>query len=325
MKDVIYYDNNVVEVILKNEHLQVHLINVGASMFKLFFNNVDVLVGPKDLKTFIRPEHYYGKTIGRFSGRLPINFSIKDLKNINLKPYKDNSSTIHGGAKGFSTKFFSYFETQENEAVFTLIQKEEDDDLPGDISLKVKYELNKNELKVSYVATTTKTTILNITNHSYFNLDKSKTILNHQLKINADQFVVFDEKYNIQGLKETKNTTYDFLEYVEIKKPLSYLKKTAFKGLDTIFKLNKEKEANLYSPQNKTNLKIKTSYPAIVVYTHNNDSPDNLDYYKLWPYVGVALECEYEPGGLLTNFLNNSILKKDEQYNHFVNYKFTIK
>lgn len=325
MKNVIYYDNNVIEVIIENKYLKVHLINVGASMFKLFFNDEDVLIGPKDVKTFIKSDHYYGKTIGRFSGRLPTTFSVKELKNINLKPYKDEFSTIHGGKNGFSTKVFSYLETKEDEVVFTLIQKEEDGSLPGDINLKVKYELNNNELKVSYVATTTKTTILNITNHSYFNLDNSKTILDHKLKINADEFVLFDEEYNIKGLKETKGTIYDFNEYQEIKKPLGYLKETAFKGLDTIFKLNKEKNTNLFSLKNKTNLEITTSYPAIVVYTHNSDSPDNLDYYKLWPYVGVALECEYEPGGSLTDFLSDSILNKDEIYNHFINYKFTIK
>ena len=309
MKNVVYYDDNVIEVILKNEYLEVHLLNVGASMFKLFYDGVDVLVGPKDIKTFIRKEHYYGKTVGRFSGRLPLSFNKKGL-NINLKPYKGDTSTIHGGENGFSTRKFSYVETKDNEVLFTLIQKEEDDGLPGDISLEVKYELTNNELKVSYLANTTKTTILNIINHGYFNLDQSKTILEHELQISADKYVVFDDEYNIKGIKEVDNTIYDFKDYVEIKKPLSHLKGTAFKGLDTIFKLNKEKESNLYSSKNKTNMQITTNYPSLVVYTHNADSPDGLDYYKLWPYAGVALECEYEPGGIMTDFLNDGILKK---------------
>lgn len=325
MKNVIVHENDVIEVMLENQYLKVHLLNVGASMFKFIYNDVDILVGPKDIKTFIKPDHYYGKTVGRFSGRLPINFSAKELENIVLEPYKGEYSTIHGGKNGFSTKKFIYKETSIDEAVFTLQQKEVSDNLPGDIKLTVKYKLVADELKVSYYATTTKTTILNITNHSYFNLDGNKTILDHKLKISADEFVLFDESYNIKGLKETDSTIYNFKEYAKIKKPLKQLKDTVFGGLDTIFKLSDKKEVNLYSPINKTNLSITTSYPAAVVYTHNVDSPDGLDYYKLWPYAGVALECLYEPGGTLTNFLNDSILKENESYNHFVNYKLTKK
>src|SRR5690554_6789248 len=262
MKKVIVHENDVVEIILENEILKVHLLNVGASMFKFIYNDVDILVGPKEVKTFIKPDHYYGKTVGRFSGRLPVNFSAKGLKNINLEPYKGIGSTIHGGKNGFSTKKFQYKETTNNEAVFTLLQKEAFDNLPGDINLTVTYKLIGNELKVSYYATTTKTTILNITNHSYFNLDYSKTVLEHQLKIAADEFVLFDDKYNIKGLKEVENTIYDFREFVEIKKPLKELKNTVFGGLDTIFKYSDKKEVNLYSPKNKTNLEITTSYPA---------------------------------------------------------------
>lgn len=325
MKNIFYYEDNMIEVVLENEHLKVHLINMGASIFKLYYNNVDVIVGPKKLNEFIKTDHYYGKTIGRFSGRLPLNFSVKELKNLQITPYKSANSSIHGGENGFSTKRFNYHPTKENEAVFSLVSFEENNDLPGDIYVEVKYELILNELIVSYYATTTKTTILNITNHSYFNLDNSKTILNHKLKINANKFVEFDDKYNILGLKEVDNTVYDFKEYVELKKPLKDLKNKAFKGLDTIFLLNEKPLINLYSPKNKTNLEITTSYPSVVCYTHNQASPDNLDYYQLWPFAGIALECEYEPGGTLTDFLSDGVLKENDKYHHFVKYRFTKK
>lgn len=325
MKNVIYYENNVIEVVLENEYIKVHLVNVGASIFKLFYNDVDIVVGPKDLNDFIKKGHYYGKTVGRFSGRLPIKFSVKELKNINLKPYKGEASTIHGGENGFSSKYFNYHPTKENEVVFSSLQKETDDNLPGDVYLEVKYELVDDTLNVTYYATTTETTLLNITNHVYFNLDASHTITDHELNINADKFVLFDEAYNIKGLKEVDGTLYNFKSYKSLKKPLSELSETPFKGLDTIFMLNEEKFLNLYSPKNNTNLKISTNYPAVVVYTHNDISPDGLDYFKLWPYAGIALECEYEPGGSLTDFLSDSILKKGQEYQHFITYTLTKK
>lgn len=325
MKKIIYHNDGVVEVILENEQLKVHLVNVGASIFKLFFNNVDIIVGPKEIDTFIRKEHYYGKTVGRFTGRLPLNFSNKDLNDIVLEPYKGKTSTIHGGKNGLSTRTFNYVETKDNEAVFTVLVKEEEDNIPGDVFFKVKYELIDNELVVSYEGTSTKTTLLNITNHSYFNLDGSKTVYGHELSIDADEFVLFDDNYNILGLKSVLNTIYDFQELTALKKPLNELKKSAFKGLDTIYKLNNNAQTNLYCPKNGSNLGITTSYPALVVYTHNDESPDGLDYYKLWPHVGIALECEYEPGGILHDFLSDSILKENETYNHFIKYMFTIK
>lgn len=325
MKKIINHNNGVLEVILENKQLKLHLVNVGASIFKLFFNNADIIVGPKELDLFIKKDHYYGKTVGRFSGRLPLNFSVKVLKDITLKPYKGKASTIHGGAKGLSTRTFNYVETKDNEAVFTVLVKEEEDNIPGDVFLTVKYQLTDNELILSYKGTTTKTTLLNITNHSYFNLDQSKTVHEHKLSIDADKFILFDDDYNIQGLKSVLNTIYDLKGLTKLKKPLNALSNSAFKGFDTIYKLNKNAQANLYCPSNGSNLEISTSYPALVVYTHNDESPDGLDYYRLWPHVGIALECEYEPGGILHDFLSDGILKENETYNHFVKYKFTIK
>lgn len=325
MKKIIKHNNDVIEIILENEYLKVHLVNTGASIFKIYFNNIDIIVGPKDIPTFIRKEHYYGKTVGRFSGRFPLNFKVKELDEVNLKPYKSENGAIHGGVNGYSTRTFKYIPTTENEVLFTLIGKEEDDNLPGDISLNVKYVLNNNELIIYYEATTTKTTILNLTNHAYFNLDNSKTIYDHSLEVPAKKIVHFDDNYNILGLKEVKNTLYDFNKPIKLKKPLKKLKASAFKGLDTIYLLDEQKACSLYSNKNKTLMEIYTNYPSLVVYTHNSISPDGLDYYKLWPHVGVALECEYEPGGTLYDFLSSSILNENETYKHYIKYKFILK
>ncbi len=325
MKRIIKHNDGVIEVVLQNEHIKVHLVNVGASMFKLFYNNVDILVGPKDIETFVKDEHFYGKTVGRFSGRLPVNFYNEHLKEVNLDPYKGESSTIHGGPKGFSKRKFELLESENNVVVFLLFSSEEEDKLPGDVKLTVTYELNNNELLMTYSGSSTKTTLMNLTNHAYFNLDGSKRVTDHHLQINSSKIVNFDDSYNILGLKEVKETLYDFNLMKSLKKPLNTLKFSAFKGLDTIFLLDEEKNANLYSPLNRTNLQIQTSYPSLVVYTHNDESPDGLDYYRLWPHVGVALECEYEPGGTLYDFLSDAILQKEDKYSHFVKYSFSLK
>ncbi len=324
MKDIIQINKNLIKVRLKNEYIDCELLNYGASIFSLTVNKVDVVVGPKDINDFIKADHHYGKTIGRFSGRLPLEVKING-EFAQLKPYKDNYSTIHGGKEGYARKYFDYEHSDDNQVIFTLLDKEEDTGLPGDVKLKVIYQLVGKTLKVTYHAVSTKKTLINITNHSYFNLDGSNDILNHTLKVNANKYVVFDDLYNILGVKDVSNTIYDLRKPTRLKEPIKLLKQTNFKGFDTIFLNDENKKVELYSPLSKISLTVKSSYPALVVFTHNFASPDNVDYFKTRPYHGVALECLYEPGGILYPFLNDAVIDKEEVYNHFISYTFDIK
>ena len=242
-------------------------------------------------------------------------------KQVELPAYKGHATTIHGGKNGYSKRYFTYHQSQDNEAIFTLIGSQKDDGLPGDVTLKVRYTLKADTLLVEYFAVATEKTLINITNHSYFNLDGSKTILDHSLQIDADKYVVFDDQFNVLGVSPVNDTPYDLRKPTQLKKPLNRLSNTAFKGFDNIFLLAEEGEVNLYSPQSKINLNISTSYPSVVVYTHNVSSPDDIAYFQKEPYCGIALECEYEPGGIFYPFLNDAVWDKDENYYHFITYR----
>lgn len=321
MKQVKNINKDLTMVTLKNDYLEVVLLNKGASIFKLIFNGVDVVIGPKVIEDFIKDEHYYGKTIGRASGRLFCSgFEIEGAK-IYPKPYKSETTTIHGGAKGYSTRYFNLIDSDENSAIFEIHSTSEEDGLPGDATLRVTYTLEDNFLHMYYDGEATETTLMNITNHAYFNLDDSHDILDHVIKVHSSNYVKFEDDFSVSGIGNVEGTPFDLREPVALNVPISKLKSTPFKGLDTIFLLD-QGLASLYSPKSLIGMTLKSTYPSLVVYTHNSDSPDKLPYYKTNQYKGVALEFEYEPGGIHYSFLNSGILDKNQKYQHKTSYAF---
>jgi len=321
VKQVKRINDELMMVTLKNDFLEVVLLNKGASIFKLIFNGIDVVIGPKVIEDFIKDDHYYGKTIGRVSGRLFCSgFEIEGTK-IYPKPYKSETTTIHGGANGFSTRYFNYVESNENTVIFEIHSKSVDDGLPGDVNLRVTYTLEDNILHMDYEGDTTETTLMNITNHAYFNLDNSHDILDHIIKVHSSKYVKFEDDFSVSGIAEVTETPFDLREPIALKEPISKLMNTPFKGLDTIFLLD-QGLASLYSPKSLIGMTLKSTYPSLVVYTHNSYSPDKIPYYKSNPYKGVALEFEYEPGGIHYSFLNSGILNKNQKYQHKTSYAF---
>lgn len=325
MKEIKKTNEELSKITLKNEYITCELLNLGASIFSLTYNGIDIIVGPKNIDDFVEKDHHYGKTIGRFSGRLPTEGVIINDEKITLPSYKSDNSTIHGGKKGYARQYFNYVKPNDNEVIFTLLDKSSYSGLPGDVNIKITYKLIKEKLTIFYEAKTTEDTIVNVMNHSYFNLDGTKTILNHSLCIDAPKYVEFSPNYDVLGIKEVKGTLYDLTKPTLLKSPIEVLKESSFKGFDTIYLFEKNKKVQLYSELSKINLKIETDYPAVVVFTHNNPSPDNVKYFNTRAYHGIALECMYEPGGILSPYLNDGILKKGDKYKHFVSYELSKK
>jgi aldose 1-epimerase len=321
MKQVKKINKDLTMVTLKNDVLEVVLLNKGASIFNLIFKGIDVVVGPKVLADFIKYDHYYGKTIGRSSGRLFCSgFEIEGIK-IYPKPFISETYSLHGGANGFSTRYFNYVESHENSAIFEIHSTSTDDGLPGDINLRVTYTLIDNILQLDYDGDTTETTLMNITNHAYFNLDGSPDILDHVIKVPASKYVKFEDDFSVSGIAEVDRTPFDLREPTALKEPIKKLMNTPFKGLDTIFLLD-QGLTSLYSPKSLIEMTMKSTYPSLVVYTHNSISPDQIPDYQSSRYQGVALEFEYEPGGIHYSFLNSGILNKNQKYQHKTSYTF---
>ena len=174
--------------ILKNKNgVQASFTNYGAHLVGLLIPDksgklIDVVVGFNDIDGYKKTlSAYYGATVGRYGNRIANGKFKLEGKSytlfINNKP-----NTLHGGKKGFNDVVWDAKQINNNEVQFTYLSKDLEEGYPGNLNCTVTYELTEdNAVKISYEATTDKTTVINLTNHSYFNLNGigSGNILNH--------------------------------------------------------------------------------------------------------------------------------------------------
>ena len=174
----------------------------------------DVVFGYDSINGYLNAkENYFGASIGRYGNRIAKGeFSIGD---IHYKLAQNNGvNSLHGGVNGFSKKMWDVVQKDAGELILKLVSPDMDEGYPGELSVSMVYRLtNNNELVIQYDAKCDKPTIINLTNHSYFNLHGAGNgiILDHQLTINADFFTPIDSTLIPTGeLRPVGNTPFDF-------------------------------------------------------------------------------------------------------------------
>ena len=314
--------------------LVVVLCSFGASLYQIetFDNNKHleaILLTPNNLSDFYQSDAYFGKTIGRFSGRIKNAIATIDNVDYFLDKNDSNVNSLHGGNNSLSYQNFDYsiFENNENVAIeFNYLEKE--NKLPGDVLYKITYQISKiqNDLTIYFEAKTNKNTIVNLTNHAYFNLsgNQKRTILDHNLKLFADKVTKLDN--NLIPLEiEKVNKIMDFTKGHKINKYINdpSLQNHKAKGYDHCFiKTNPNEDiiAILHDKKSHRKLIVSTSYPAIVCYTYNYPVENIFSEKNITKHHAIALECQYIP-----NDLENAYLKKDQLYKHYIKYSFKTK
>ena len=177
----------------------------------------DVVLGFNDLDNYLKPHPYFGAIIGRYGNRI-----AKGRFTLNGVEYKlavnNGENHLHGGLKGFDKVVWTGTETKTKAGpalAFTYLSKDREEGYPGNLNLRVVYTLtNNDELKIDYSATTDKDTVINLTNHSYFNLagEGNGDILNHRVTINGNRFLPTDAGSIPTGeLRRVAGTPFDFL------------------------------------------------------------------------------------------------------------------
>lgn len=324
-------------VTLENNHgYQLVLCSYGASIYQVIYrheNNHDQLLNltNENIEEFLKSPAYFGKTIGRASGRL-FGKQLKILdKTYPLKLIEGQSSMLHGGEKGFAFQNFTLIseEITDDKARITFFyhSPDKEEGFPGNVDLHVSYELNnENQIVIDYDALSDQNTLLNLTNHIYFNLSpKFETIDSHELMINSNQYVHLGSDFQFKEVKTVDNTLFDF----RIKKSPALLsdslKDTKQKGIDTIFLVPRGSNfiAKLEHPSSIIGLDVYSTYPAVVIYTHQYPTKKKLmGIDDDGAYKGITFECVYEPAGVYPDDLNPSILKKDEPYQESIVFQF---
>ncbi|MES2520608.1 MAG: aldose epimerase family protein, partial [Bacteroidota bacterium] len=157
----------------------------------------DIVLGFDSLAGYLTPPPYFGALIGRYGNRIAKGKFKLEGKEYTLATNNNNLNHLHGGVVGFDKVLWNAepIEGEEPALKLTYLSKDGEEGYPGNLNVTVVYTLQKdNSLKIDYSATTDKTTIINLTNHSYFNLSASKNnILEHEVTLNADKFLPVDK------------------------------------------------------------------------------------------------------------------------------------
>lgn len=318
IKQTIYGDVSLVT--LENDDLKVVLTNYGAALFHVYVKQngtlKEVSVQPDDINDFLSSSFYYGKTVGRTAGRLFLpSYDIGE--NTYFLPDENKVSFIHGGPEGFSFKHFDIMAYSQHDVTFKTTSYEDEGPYDGDMTLEVKYQIEGESLVISFKAETTKTSLCNITNHIYLNLSDAVNIYDHEIVIHADQYLNIDKDNRVLSIDQV-NAPLDINRMQPIKPLLDIMKHTPFEGFDHTFLLSKKHPLDMVVASKNITLEVKTSYPSIVLYTHNNLAPYEMRGQKPLDnqHMGFTIECQFEPGGIQVHDLHDAILHPGDMYEH---------
>ena len=242
----------------------------------------DVVLGMDDLAGYERATAFFGALIGRYGNR--IGHAQFALGGSTYKlPANDGPNTLHGGPAGFDKKVWTAVPGTSADGQtleLTYVSPDGEAGFPGALTSKVVYTLTaKNELKIDYTATTDKPTVVNLTNHSYFNLagQGEGDVLAHEVTINADRFTPVDSTLIPTGeLRPVSGTPFDFTKSTAVGARIEQKDEqlTFGKGYDHNWVLNKSaagltKAAEVHEPKTGRILEVWTTEPAVQFYTGN--------------------------------------------------------
>ena len=330
--------------ILKNHNgMQAAITNYGGRLVSLLVPDKngkmrDVAVGFKNVKDYEQPtDAYFGATIGRFGNRIA-NGKFK-LNGKEYTLFKNNGpNTLHGGKKGFSAVVWDAKQLNDSTLELSYLSKDMEEGFPGNLQVKVTYSLtDKNEFKCEYEAKTDKPTVINLTNHTYFNLngEGSGTINNHFLYINADKYTPVDSTLIPTGkIEPVEGTPFDFRKPTQIGARINDTSNQQLKfgkGYDHNFVLNKKdhemsEAASIGGEKSGIVMTVYTEEPGMQFYGGNFMAGQNTfksgvkDDYR----TAFAMETQHFPDSPNQPNFPSTVLEPGQTYHTVTIYSFSV-
>ncbi len=312
--------------------LEVTLSSFGASFRSIKLHGKELTLTPLDPVEFIKG--YQGKTIGRTSGRIENATYTLNGRVANLFKNSNGLDNNHGAMAGFNSKLFSsevYEGKDYTDVVFRYFSPDMDGGYPEDVFVKITYRIYENENKIDILmdGETDKIALLNMTNHVFLNLNGNlcEPIYNHELYINADTYGRVNERTIVEAWEHDE--CFDFTKPMRVGEHINdeRVQKNT-RGYDHPFYLNHRGKnklaASLYSPLSGIRLEVRTTYPAVVVYTNNwaDSSMKVLENRYDMNQLAICLECQYVPNSINTTPAEAGVFSKDKPFHEEICFEF---
>jgi len=296
----------------------------------------NVVLGYDTLEEYLNYSPYFGCIIGRISGRIKNATFTLDDETFTLAK-NENENHLHGGDNGFHNVIWSSsVETKADEAniVFSYTSPDGEEGFPGNLKLQVTYSLNnENEIVISYQGVSDQKTIVNLTNHSYFNLSGNlkRTILAHELTLKSDGFLELDPSFIPTGkVLSVEDTVFDFRKGLQIVQGVNSEHpqiKLVGGGYDHPFLLNAnhQQEITLVDYESGRKLEIETDEPCVVLYTGNSlEEGLTIGGVPSEKHLGLCLETQLPPNMINNPNFPSAVLEANEVYSTKTKYAFKL-
>lgn len=317
---------------LENEQLKVVILEVGAVIqsFLVKATGKDIVLGYDSIVDYLENENgsYLGATIGRYCNRIENGRFTLDGVEYQLAT-NNGPNTLHGGAIGFDRKLFQAH-VLEDKLKLTYISPNLEEGFPGTVTFSVTYQLLGHSLELKYEAISDQDTIVNFTQHSYFNLNEEGTIENHKVYINADKCGMIDQNgLTLDQTFDVLGTPFDFRQINKI--GLRFQQENEQlrlgNGFDHHYCISGTGERLFATLRNKnTFLKVYSDFPGMHFYTGNFlDNIHGKDGKIYGKRAGVCFETQYYPNNINNTQVPKSILKRGNKFEQYTRFEVLVK
>jgi len=334
-------------VLTNKNGMQAEVTNYGATLVALRVPDRDgklgdVILGYDNVAGYEAGASYLGATVGRYANRIAHGkFSLNG--NTYTLPKNDGENTLHGGTMGFNKHYWTTKDVSSDAGPalqLAYLSKDGEEGFPGNLNITVTYSLvvDRNELRIEYRATTDKDTVINVSNHAYYNLagQGNGDILKHELKLYASRFTPVDQTLIPTGeLRDVKGTPFDFTKATAIgaridqdEQQLKY-----GKGYDHNWVLDQKAKglpapaAEAYDPQSGRVLEISTTEPGVQFYSGNFlDGTIHGKEGKVYGHrFAFCLETQHFPDSPNHPDFPTTVLKPGQHFHSSSTYRFSTR
>ena len=274
-----HHAQDIKSLSLRNGNMEMNVINYGARIQTLKFAGQDMVLGFDTIETYSKKKQNFGAVVGRYIGRI-IGGKLPVMGTTHQLQVGTNGDCSHGGDPSFSQQYWQITSHTDSTCVLRYVSPDGENGFPGELTLDVTYTLQHDALRIDYSATTTKPTMLNPSNHSFFNLSANlgDTVLDELLWINSDSTALYNSKKQVTGkLESVAGTPFDFRKPTTIGERINANNEQLHvtQGYDHCYSLNNNNPlvtpvARLSDLSTGISMEVLTTEPAMQIYTANS-------------------------------------------------------